>query len=90
MATHSSILAWRIPGTEGPSGLLSMGSHRVGLKRLSSSSSSSRCTSTSKRVTMIISHPVLFDDTPPIKIGCLSHSLEPRLVSTAAVMLCDF
>ena len=30
MATHSSILAWRIPGTEGPSGLLFMGSHRVG------------------------------------------------------------
>ena len=31
MATHSSVLAWRIPGTEGVSGLLSMGSHRVGL-----------------------------------------------------------
>ena len=30
MAAHSSILAWRIPGTEEPNGLLSMGSHRVG------------------------------------------------------------
>ena len=30
MATHSSILAWRIPGTEEPGELLSMGSHRVG------------------------------------------------------------
>ena len=30
MATHSSILAWRIPGTEEPGGLLSMGLHRVG------------------------------------------------------------
>ena len=29
MATHSSILAWRIPGTEEPGRLLSMGSHRV-------------------------------------------------------------
>ena len=29
MATNSSILAWRIPWTEEPSGLLSMGSHRV-------------------------------------------------------------
>ena len=29
MATHSSVLAWRIPGTAGPGGLLSMGSHRV-------------------------------------------------------------
>ena len=30
MATHSSVLAWRIPGTEEPSGLPSMGLHRVG------------------------------------------------------------
>ena len=29
MATHFSILAWRIPGTEEPDGLPSMGSHRV-------------------------------------------------------------
>ena len=44
MATHSSILAWRIPGTEEPSGLLSTGSQsRTRLKRLSSSSSSMAC-----------------------------------------------
>ena len=30
MATHSSILAWRIPGTGEPGGLPSMGSHRIG------------------------------------------------------------
>ena len=30
MVTHSSVLAWRIPGTGEPDGLLSMGSHRVG------------------------------------------------------------
>ena len=30
MATHSSVLAWRIPGTVGPGGLPSMGSHRFG------------------------------------------------------------
>ena len=30
MATHSSVLAWRIPGTGEPDGLLSMGSHRAG------------------------------------------------------------
>ena len=29
MATHCSVLAWRIPGTVEPGGLLSMGSHRV-------------------------------------------------------------
>jgi len=42
MATHSSVLAWRIPGTGEPGGLPSMGSHsQTQLKRLSSSSSSS-------------------------------------------------
>ena len=30
MATHSSVLAWRIPGMGEPGGLWSMGSHRVG------------------------------------------------------------
>ena len=30
MATHSSVLAWRIPGTAEPGGLPSMGSHGVG------------------------------------------------------------
>ena len=40
MATHSSVLAWRIPGTGEPGGLPSMGSRRVG-ERLSSSSSKS-------------------------------------------------
>ena len=30
MATHSSVLAWRIPGKEEPGWLPSMGSHRVG------------------------------------------------------------
>ena len=30
MATHSSVLAWRIPGKGAPGGLPSVGSHRVG------------------------------------------------------------
>ena len=30
MATHSSVLAWRIPGMREPGGLLSLGWHRVG------------------------------------------------------------
>ena len=34
MATHSSVLAWRIPGTGEPDGLLSMGSHSVGHREL--------------------------------------------------------
>ena len=41
MATHSSVLAWRIPGTGEPGGLLSIGvtQSRTRLKQLSSSSS---------------------------------------------------
>ena len=43
MATHSRVLAWRIPGMGEPGGLVSMGSQgRTRLKRFSSSSSS-RC-----------------------------------------------
>ena len=44
MATHSSVLAWRIPGTREPGGLPSMGSHRVGhdLSDLAAAVSSSR------------------------------------------------
>jgi len=43
MATHSSVLAWRIPGTGEPGGLPSLGSQsRTRLKRLSSSSSRAR------------------------------------------------
>ena len=33
MATHSRVLAWRIPGTGEPGGLLSVGSHGVGHDR---------------------------------------------------------
>ena len=33
MATHSSVPAWRIPGTGEPGGLTSMGLHRVGHER---------------------------------------------------------
>ena len=40
MATHSSVLAWRIPGTGELGGLPSMGSHRVGHDGSDSSSSS--------------------------------------------------
>ena len=45
MATHSNVLAWRIPGMEEPGGLPSLKSQsRTRLKRLSSSSSSSTTT----------------------------------------------
>ena len=43
MATHSSIPAWRIPRTEEPGGLQSMGSHRVGHDWATKHSNSNNC-----------------------------------------------
>ena len=45
MATHSSVLAWRIPGTGEPGGLQSMGSHRVGhdLSDLAAAAAANNC-----------------------------------------------
>ena len=57
MATHSSVLARRIPGTGEPGGLLFMGSHSwTRLKQLSSSSSSSSNSSTSSWLRRSESH----------------------------------
>jgi len=42
MATRSSVLAWRIPGTEQPSGLPTMASHRVGHDRSSLAAAAAR------------------------------------------------
>ena len=52
MATHSSVLAWRIPGTGEPGGLPSMGSHRVGhnWSDLAAAASSKRANSPWKSV----------------------------------------
>ena len=44
MATHSSILAWRIPYTEEPGGLQSMGSQRIGHDRVAKQSTIYLCT----------------------------------------------
>ena len=43
MATHSSVLAWRIPGTGEPGGLPSMGSHRVGHDQSDLAAAGARC-----------------------------------------------
>ena len=55
MATHSSVLAWRIPGTGEPGGLLSMGPHRVGhdWSDLAAASYQSECPSSKNPQTTI-------------------------------------
>ena len=68
MATHSSVLAWRIPGTGEPGGLPSMGSHRVGHDWSDLAAAAwTPCSSTYKP---ILSHPL-----PPQKKGCY-HSCQ--------------
>ena len=42
MAPHSSTLAWKIPWTEEPGGLLSMGSHRVGHRDLAAAAAAAQ------------------------------------------------
>ena len=63
MATHSSVLAWRIPGTVEPGGLPSMGSHRVGQDW------SDLAAAAAYKVVCIrsdqISHSVVFDSPRP-------------------------
>ena len=55
MATHSSVLAWRIPGTGEPGGLPSMGSHRVGHDE----SDLAACTDIHKKITFL-THKFIF------------------------------
>ena len=67
MATHSSVLAWRIPWTEEPGGLPSIGVAQSGtrLKRLSSSSSNSSLFSSLFNFSYIISDQTSFILTLP-------------------------
>ena len=63
MATHSSVLAWRIPGTGEPGGLPSMGSHRVG-HDLSDLAAAAAATKQQQQCFFLKSHP---NDSKDIK-----------------------
>ena len=66
MATHSSVLAWRIPGTGEPGGLPSLGSQsRTRLKWLSSSSSSTSSSSSSSHLQIKIQNIFCSSGLPP-------------------------
>ena len=54
MATHSSVLAWRIPGTGEPGGLLPVGSHRVGHDWSDSAAAATSWPSTSLSVELLL------------------------------------
>ena len=68
MATHSSVPAWRIPGTGEPGGLLSVGSHsRTRLKRLSRGSVRRRFLSILAKVDTIWEYGDKFDNSRILK-----------------------
>ena len=58
MATHSSVLAWKIPGTAEPGGLPSMGLHRVGHdSRDLAAAAAAAALSTEREALLCIGHP---------------------------------
>ena len=67
MATHSSILAWKIPGTGEPGGLPSMGLHRVGHDLKQFSSSSMHCKAS--LIAQLVKNPPAMQETPVRFLG---------------------
>ena len=92
MATHFSVLAWRIPGMGEPGGLLSMGSHRVGhdwsdLAAAAACPLSRRCHPTiSSSVIPFSSCPQSFPACPTL-IGALESHLRVGAVLATCIIL---
>ena len=71
MATHSSVLAWRIPGTGEPGGLPSMGSHRVRHDWSDSAAAAA--------------NKFLIKPPPPQSLGCQSFSSRQHYLVQCAI-----
>ena len=76
MATHSSVLAWRIPGTGEPGGLPSMGSHRVrhDWSDLAAAAAHSQSVVRESEVDVFLELSCIFDD--PTDVGNLISSFS--------------
>ena len=81
MATRSSVLAWRIPGTEEPGGLQSMGSHRVGHDWIDLAAVKGFTIANEAEVDIFLEFPSFF--YYPVNVGnlisCSSAFSEPNL-----------
>ena len=66
MATHSSVLAWRIPGTGKPGGLPSMGWHRVGHDLAAAAAESKRKEGRAESERMWVSEDHYCRDSHPV------------------------
>ena len=87
MATHSTILAWRIPWTEEPGGLQSMGSERV--KRLSTPMYLQNCSSSVQFSSVTQSCPTLCDSMNRNTPGLPVHHHLPEFTQTHVHQVSD-
>ena len=77
MATHASVLAWRIPGTGEPGGLPSVGSQsQTRVKRLSSSSSSNHLLLCLKKLFLVKTHIQCYPETKKMLRVCQNQRSE--------------
>ena len=84
MATHSSVLAWRTPGTGEPVGLPSMGSHRVGHNCRDLAAAAAAATGTLKIVALYF-WKLLFICVNESR-SVVSESLQPYGLSSAGLL----
>jgi len=77
MATHSSVLAWRIPGTGEPGGLPSMGSNRVGHDWCDLAATAQQCPLPPEPLSHPSPHPTLQPVAELLFEFCESHSKFP-------------
>ena len=80
MATHSSVLAWRIPGTGEPGGLTSMGSHRVGHDWLDLAIAIAICLDSWTKHSRFLCNIALYSIGP-----CFYHQSHPQLGTVFAL-----
>ena len=86
MATHSSILAWRIPWTEEPGGLQSMGSQRAGHDWVSSKHTHTH-THTHTRILSLLSPSHWSRLSPSIGLGSLCYAVPSHPLCILHVVL---
>ena len=90
MATHSSVLAWRIPGTGEPGGLPSMGSHRVGHDWSDLAAAARNIDQ--KRFVLDFIYPLLhnhtYTDLPTYLFGTVLKALQEAVSQTTASACC--
>ena len=90
MATHSSVLAWRIPGMGEPGGLPSMGSHRVGHDWSNLASNSSLHSQQVTTWNFTIKSWNSLDQRLPLNANTLLYGTHPALPFFCSLIKCSY